>query len=111
MPTFDEFLSALLNEIEKLARRTVREFRDAAMEDARAFLESTRADLERWTRLLAEGRLTAKDFEWLVLGKKDLAELVALKQKGLALARVDRFRKDLLGLVIRTAVGIFPGAG
>jgi hypothetical protein len=42
-----------------------------------------------------------------VQGKKDLAELEALEQAGLALARLDRFRTDLVHLVVDTAFGVF----
>ncbi|KKK50796.1 hypothetical protein LCGC14_3121460, partial [marine sediment metagenome] len=33
-------------------------------------------DLKRWTKLLAQGDLSKDDFEWLIAGKKDLAEII-----------------------------------
>jgi hypothetical protein len=42
-----------------------------------------------------------------VQGKKDLAELEALEQAGLSLARLEEFRNTLVGLVIDTAFTVF----
>jgi hypothetical protein len=63
--------------------------------------------LRRWTKLLAQGDLSKDDFEWLVAGKKDLAEMEALKQTGLALVRLERFQNALISLVIDTAFETF----
>ena len=51
--------------------------------------------------------LTPDDFTWLVQGKRDLAEMEGLKQAGIALARVDRFRSSLLDTVVGTAFDVF----
>lgn len=58
-------------------------------------------------RLLAQGELTHDDFEWLVLGRKDVIELHALKQSGLALVRLERFKNALFDLIIDTAFDLF----
>jgi hypothetical protein len=66
--------------------------RDEAIQDGEDFLNRTQDDLERWTRLLEEGELSRDEFESLVRGQKDLAEMEALKQAGLAAAKADRFQ-------------------
>jgi len=110
MPGFDDFLSSVRKKLTNLVKRNLQDHRDEAIADGKEFLEKARADLERWTGLLAEGKLSRDDFEWLVAGKKDLAELTLLKQKGLAQVRVDRFKNGLLDIVIDTAVDTFlPG--
>jgi hypothetical protein len=108
MADFDQLLSALKQGAAQLAAHSLQDFRKAAVKDAHAFLEQTRADLERWVHELEAGTLTKDDFEFLVKGKQDLAEMQALKQAGLALVRVDQFRNSLLNLVIGTAVKMFP---
>ncbi len=90
-----------------LVADTIQDFSQAATKDGQAFLKKARADLERWTKALARGRLSKADFEWLVQGKKDLAEMEALKQAGLGLVRVDQFRSSLIDLVIGTAFKVF----
>lgn len=103
MADFDRFLELLRENLKALVREHWGEVRDAALRDGRAFVEATRADLERWLGLLADGALTHEDFEWLVQGKRDLAELEALKLAGLAKVRLDQFRSSLVDLVVRTA--------
>ena len=107
MPDFKQFLDLLKDNIGALAAKSWKDFRDAAVKDGQAFIEKTKQDLDRWTGLLGQGKLTKDDFEWLVKGKKDLAELVALKQAGLAKARLDQFRGSLIDLVVGTALKFF----
>ena len=108
MADFNQLLSALKDGVARLAAQSLQDFRKAAVKDADAFLEKTRADLSRWAGELEAGTLTQDDFEFLVKGKQDLAEMQALKQAGLALVRVDQFRNSLLDLVIGTAIKLFP---
>jgi hypothetical protein len=107
MADFAHFLEELTGKLAALAAQQWTAYRDAAISDGTAFVEKTRADLERWSQLLANGALTKDDFAWLVQGKKDLAELVALKQAGLALVRLDQFRTALVNLMIDTAFSVF----
>jgi len=107
MARFYDFLNALKDGLEQLVSQTLSDHRDAATRDSDAFLRKAKADLQRWTKALARGQLTKQDFAWLVEGKRDLAEMVALKQAGLALVQMDKFRNSLLDLVIDTAFKTF----
>ena len=107
MVDFSDFLSALEDGTKDLAKKTLKGFKDKALQDSKEFLRKSEEDLKRWTKLLASRELSQDDFEWLVLGKKDLAELHALKETGLALVRIDRFRSALIDLIIDTAFDVF----
>jgi hypothetical protein len=107
MDKFDEFKTALEDGIKDLAKKTTQDFADQAFDDGKAFLNETEDDLKRWTRLLASGDLTEDDFKWLVQSKQDVAQMVALKQKGLGQTKIDSFRRGLLELVVNTALDIF----
>jgi hypothetical protein len=107
MANFDVFLDAIEEGLKELAKKTLKGFKDEAVTDGKAFLDASKDDLKRWTKLLAQGELSQDDFEWLVLGRKDVAELYALKQAGLALVRIDRFKNALLSLIIDTAFDVF----
>jgi len=107
MPDFDNFVDTIEEGVKELAKKTLKGFKDEALTDAKAFLEASKNDLQRWTKLMAQGELSQEDFEWLVMGRKDVAELHALKQSGLALVRLDRFKNALLDLVIDTAFDVF----
>jgi len=107
MSNFDDFVDAVEEGVKELAKKTLKGFKDEALADAKSFLEASKDDLQRWTKLLAKGELSQNDFEWLVTGRKDVAELHALKQSGLAIIRLDRFKNALLDLVIDTAFDVF----
>lgn len=107
MANFDDFWTSLSKGLENLALENWKEVKDAALADGKAFLDKTRSDLERWTQSLGTGALTKDDFEWLVAGKKDLAEMQALKAAGLSLVRLEKFQNALISLVINTAVSTF----
>lgn len=81
MATFDEFMQVLQKELIEFAEYSWNEYKTAAIRNGKSFLEITKSDLERWTRMLITCDLTRDDFEWLMIGKKDLAELVYLKEK------------------------------
>ena len=107
MADFKDFWENLKKGLEDLAKKNLSEFQKAAEKDGRAFLNKTKKDLRRWTGLLAQGGLTREDFEWLVRGKKDLAEMEALKQAGLGLAKIEKFQNALISLVVDTAFETF----
>lgn len=107
MATFDEFISALQTELVDFVEYSWKTYKTAAVKDGRSFIEKSKPDLERWTKMLAKKELTRDDFEWLMVGKRDLADLVALKQKGLAKVALDRFVNGLIDTIVSTAFKTF----
>ncbi|EGQ8037920.1 hypothetical protein G5Y08_004233 [Vibrio parahaemolyticus] len=107
MSNFNEFIDTIEDGAKELAKKTLKDFQHEAEQDSQKFLEDTKEDLKRWTLLLAEGKLTKDDFEWLVLSKKDVAEMIILKQTGLGLVKIDRYRNAFFNLVIDSAFDIF----
>ena len=107
MPDFDEFFVRLKEELVDLAESRLDALADRAIQDGEQFLDDSKEDLRRWTQLLEEGRLSEEDVASLVRGKKDLAEMKALKQAGLAAVEADRFREALLSRVIGTVRQVF----
>lgn len=101
---FEAFVGELKKAVRAYARDNWDEFRKAATSDGLAFVDAVRADLERWTRLVASGDLTPDEFAFLLEAKKDLAEVTALKQLGLAKARRDRFVNGLAEVVVGAAL-------
>jgi hypothetical protein len=107
MASFNDFWKALKDELVEFAEYSWKDYRSAAIKDGKTFLEKSKNDLERWSKMLASGDLTRDDFEWLLVGKKDLAELVALKQKGLAKVALDRYVNGLIDTIVSTAFKVF----
>ena len=100
---FDEFIKVFLEGASELAKETFGDFEAQAKEDAKAFIEKAETDLKRWTKLLAERKITEQDFSDLVQSKRALAEIHALGLLGISLTKLERFRSGLINLVIDTA--------
>jgi hypothetical protein len=107
MASFNDFVDALGTDLAKYVETSWKTYKTASVKDGNAFFQKLKGDLERWTKMLASGGLTRDDFEWLVVGKKDLAELAALKQKGLAKVALDRFLNGLVDTFVTTAFRVF----
>ena len=107
MSKFDDFLASLQTNLKQYAETSFGAWRDAAVADGESFIAKTKTDMENWTNELAAGQIDSDDFNWLVESKKDLAQLVALKQQGLAAARLDEFFAGLTGVITNTAVSVF----
>jgi hypothetical protein len=103
MKTFVEFWAQLLLNVESFASEKWNDLKDDAVDDAKKFLTEVKDDVQRWTSLLVEGKLTSDDLLWLIKGKRDLAELLFLKEKGLAKPDLDKFFEGLLDTILSTA--------
>jgi hypothetical protein len=103
MKTFVEFWIQLITNVESFAEEKWNEIKEEAVEDSKDFLTAVKNDVQRWISLLAEGKLTSDDLLWLIKGKKDLAQLLLLKDKGLAKPDLDKFFEGLLETIISTA--------
>ncbi|HAO21068.1 MAG TPA: hypothetical protein DCQ37_11715 [Desulfobacteraceae bacterium] len=103
MANFDDFLKEVGKSLTEFAKNNWNTYKDAAVKDGKLFIEKSKADIERWLKLLASGGLNRDDFEWLIMGKKDLAELNALKQAGLTKVALDRFINGVIDIIISTA--------
>ena len=98
---FDE----LKTEVISVATSTVKEYKKAAKADAVMLIEKMKDDLERWAQQFAEGKLSAKDVEFLILGQKELIEMEALKQVGLSLIKIDELKGKILNSIINKIIG------
>ncbi|HEX7552769.1 MAG TPA: hypothetical protein VF378_04400, partial [Geothrix sp.] len=84
MATYQDFLDAFKPALQDLAKKTLDAYSKQATTDGQAFLDAQKANLDKWTKELVDAELSKADFADLVQGIQDLAELVALKQAGLA---------------------------
>jgi hypothetical protein len=106
MKTFMEFWIQLLTNVESFAADKWNELKDDAVEDSKNFLTEVKDDVQRWISLLVQGHLTHEDLLWLIKGKRDQAELLFLKQKGLTKPDLDKFFEGLLETIISTVFKI-----
>ena len=103
---FPDILKQLKDALIGLAENTLKNYIDEAKSDAQTILDSMKDKLQNWAQLLANGKLTTEDFEWLVYSQKDLVEMTALKEAGLAEIRIDQFKGSVLNLIIDTVFNV-----
>lgn len=99
MSEFDDFLELLKDDLLDLAKDFGDDLKDEIIDDGTAFAQNAKEDLEEWTRMVANGELSQEDLEWLIEAKKDLAKMEALKQKGVAKAKIDNLRSAIMETV------------
>jgi len=102
MPSIDinAILQTTLKQSEDLGKTLFRNYAGQAEKDVRDFLEASKAGIEKATKLFLEQKIDKEDLEDLILGKKDLAEMHALKQIGLAKAAIDTFVNGVLQILV-----------
>jgi len=107
MPTFNDFISAVKNDLLDFAKENLEEYKDEILKDGTMFVEKTKSDIERWTEGLVAGALSKSDFEFLLKGKKDLAEMEALKQLGLSKIRITKITNGIINVIAGSAIRTF----
>ena len=106
MAKFDEFLDALKLGVAELVD-DLEDHKDDMVAASEAFIDDSKDDLEKWTKQVAEGDMSADDLEFLVKGKGDLAMINWHTTVGLTKVAVDEFRNGLLELIKKTTIDVF----
>ena len=91
-----------------LAEKLFKQYTHRAVSDVRDFLEKSKENLERWIEELVRGDLDQDEFQSLVKGQADVAEMRALKQAGLAMVQIDTFTNGVLDIVVSAAFAAIP---
>jgi hypothetical protein len=104
MLEFDKFYASLKEEMAQLVKKDFgKKNWQAALQDGQEFLDKSKADLQRWLKMLNNGEISTEEFKSLVEGLKDLAPMELLRQAGLKAAKIDKFRTQAINLLIDTA--------
>jgi len=109
MADFNRIFDHIKAQLGPLAEQSLKEFAGQGKQDATAFLEQSRANLEKWTQQLANNEIDEDEFTWLVESQKAAAEMTALQAANAGVVRIEQFRNSVLKLVIKTAVATVAG--
>ncbi|MGN8226071.1 hypothetical protein [Gracilimonas sp. BCB1] len=96
---FDAFLETLKTDLTEVVSDFGEDLKDDLLNDAGDFAFQTKEDLIKWSKMLKDGEISADDFEFLLKAKKDLAEMEALKQRGLTQAKLDKLKLAIMDTV------------
>ena len=100
---WDAFASTVGDAASDLAENLFSDWRNEAREDAEEFIALSREKLPAWTEALAKGLINKAEFTLLVKSLESLAQMNALKAKGLAKQKLEQFRVGLISAVVRAA--------
>ena len=104
MADTDAILESIEAQSKTLAEKLFAQFSKQAVADAKDFLTTSRGDIERWKGELARGEIDEDDLASLIRADKDLAEMRALKQAGLAQVSIDTFTNGVFDIAVRAIV-------
>ncbi|WP_437823360.1 hypothetical protein [Tenacibaculum mesophilum] len=99
---FEKILQELKKSLISLFSEKFGEFSQESKKDIELFLNDSKDKLERWTSLLAQGKLTVEDFEWLVKSQKDLFQMKALQAAGISKISLGHFKNKVLNTIVST---------
>jgi hypothetical protein len=102
---FKEIFNSLKSEIAILAKKTFADNVKEAKKDGLKILDILKTQLEAYTEEMYAGALTKEEFNDLVLGEKAELEMVALKRSGITLVEADKFKENVLKLIVETVFG------
>ena len=91
-----------------LAEKLFKQYTHQALSDVRDFLEKSKDALRRWLEDLDRGDIDKDEFESLIKGQADVAEMRALKQAGLAAVQIDTFTNGVLDIIVNAAFAAIP---
>jgi hypothetical protein len=104
----DSILQTTLEGSKALAKILLKKYVQQATDDTNGFLQRAKEGIARATALYAQGAIAQDDLEDLIMGKKDLAAMHALKQAGLASATIDTFTNGVLNLLLDAVLAAIP---
>jgi hypothetical protein len=105
---FNDFLNTLKKSLGELAKEYGRQYKDAIIKDGTDFVLQTQAKLDEWLQMVVKGQLTKDDLDYLLEGQKDLMQMEALKNAGLALAQKDKLQKAILETIAGSILKMVP---
>lgn len=104
MADFNQIFNDIKSQLGPLAEQDLKQFAAQGKQDAEAFLEQSRANLQKWMQQLANKEIDEDEFRWLVESQKAAAEMTALRAANAATLQTEQFRDSVLNVVVSTAV-------
>ena len=101
MSRFTDFIDGLVDDSKKLGKDELKALIATAKKDPSDFVRLQAENLERWTVMLAEGKLTPEGYKLLVRKMEVLTQMEVIKLKVAAKASAQRLAAGIRDLVIK----------
>lgn len=99
MVDFNAFLEILKKDLSNIAEDLGRDYIHEIINDGTEFANKRKEYLVYRTQLLTEGKLTESEFKWLLRSDRNLIEMKAVKQRGLAVVQMNKIQDAIIGAV------------
>ena len=87
----------------QIVKQAAGKYTAQAMQDVNAFIDTSKAYVLEWAQQLNDGKMLKDEFEFLAAGRlKDLVQMRALTQAGIAAATLDATRTQIVSFAIKT---------
>ena len=97
---YKKIFETILKKCKPLAESFGLDLAESFKKDISDFLRNI--ELEKIIVELTNKEITKAEFESLLKGKMDLAEMILLKNAGLSLVEINKFKNNLLQIIIET---------
>jgi hypothetical protein len=103
---FDKLFDTLKSGVVDLAKSTMKDYASQATKDGQNVLNKLKTDIEIWSKQVAIGNLSAEDLKFLIEGRKELTQMKALQQVGIAKIQLEKFQIGLTNLIINSILKV-----
>lgn len=85
-----------------IAVSAYKKYKDAATADVTDYLKKAKDKIKEYTLQLSNSKVSKEEFEFNIAGLKELCEMKALKQCGIAQIELDKLKTNLVNSVVNT---------
>ena len=103
---FEKLLKELKDEIVADAKNKFGEEGKVIVDDMKAYLESSKEKLKKWSKLFVQGAIDKDELEWLLKSQKDLLVMTALVKTGVTKIQAGHFKNRVITIVLNKLVGL-----
>lgn len=101
---FESIYKGIKDAVISTATSNYKNYKDAVISDVTDFLEKAKDKIKEYTLQLSEKKISKDEFEFNVAGLKELCEMQALKECGIALIKLDELKSKIGNVIITTVL-------
>lgn len=98
----DDLINDIKNSVVELVKEKYGKMSKDIEKEIDGFLEQTKEDLFRWTLLLEENKISAKEFELLITAQKDVFVINQLYKAGVSKISLGHFKNKILDVILNS---------
>jgi hypothetical protein len=100
----ESLLEDIKNNAISSVKTDVKDFLSETETDIKEFIVSQKNNIIKYAELLENKEINQDEFNDLMLGLKDLCQMKALEEKGIAIAKLDKIKSDIMDSIINTII-------